>query len=204
MRTARSARLPALAAAVLALACVLVAPTLASASSPAPDATPSYVRDRILVRFRGAPSETDLEIFTGRQFLTFIQYIGLSYPPGLGWYVFRIDDGMDAALVRDLLRKDPMVCNAELVAVGEYVAIGLPDADEAPPCVDLPPSTPPEASETGQTAAGGGVATDRPSEAGHPPGQAAPAAGVYTLLLLSVLLVVGIGAWLGLRPRTRT
>ncbi|NJD29534.1 MAG: hypothetical protein FIA92_14735 [Chloroflexi bacterium] len=181
----------------------LAATSVVLGSSPAPDATSRYVPDRVLVRFRGAPSETDLEIFRGRQFLTFVQYIGLSYPPGLGWYVFRIDDGMDVVLVRDLLRRDPMVCNVELVAIGEYFAIGLPDADEAPACVELRPSTPSQSSETEGPAAGGGTNAGPSDSTSQPLEKVAASTEVLLPILAAILVVVGLASWYRLRLRTR-
>jgi hypothetical protein len=169
------------------------------ASSPASDpADPTYVRDEILVRFREAPSATDLEIFTGRQFLTLVSYLGPDVPPGLGWYRFRIDDGMDAAVVRDLLSNDPMVCEAALIRLGTWDAVGSPAPNDELRCDLPPPSALPEAPTWGEAAAGGDPTTDGPSDAG----QGAPAAGLSVLLLVPLLLVVGLGAWLKLRPRT--
>lgn len=201
MQKARSISLRGLAVALAVVVIALPLPSVVLASSPAPEATSQFAPDQLMVRFRDAPSETDLEIFTGRQFLTFLNYVGLSYPPRLGWYLFRIDDGMDATIVRDLLRKDPMVCNVELVAIGEWFAVGLPDANDALPCVDLPSSTPLEATETQQSAAQGGHAEGL-GPAGQPLREATPTSAVFVLLLGSVLLVA-IASWLRLRSRTK-
>lgn len=203
MLKARSISFRALAVALVAGAVVLTLPSIVLGSSPVPGATSQFAPDRVMVRFRQPPSETDLEIFKGRQFLTPLDYVGLSYPPGLGWYLFHIDDGMDAGLVRDLLRKDPMVCNAELVALGERYAIGLPDANEALPCVELSPSWPPEASATQQPAAGGGTTADGSDPSGQPLSQVTPAVEMLVVLLASVLAVVGIAFWYRLRLRAR-
>lgn len=184
------------------LVLLAAAPSIVLASSPAPQESMRYVSDRVLVRFRGVPSETDLEIFRGRQFLTEVEYIQGDYPLGRGWYVFRIDDGMDALLVRDLLRKDVMVCNAELIALGLRNAVGVPKADEAPPCEDLATQATPY-SDDGSTAAAG----DEPSAAGPGspplPANQAAALGVPTVVVVGITLVATV-AWFGLRGRRRT
>lgn len=180
----------------------VAAPPIALASTPAPLPSIDYAPDRLLVRFRGLVSETDLEMFRGRQFLTMVEYIGLDYPPGLGWYVYRIDDRMDALIVRDLLRKDALVCNAELVARGERHAIGIPKADEAPPCEELAAQATPY-SDYGST---GGAGTE-PSSAGpgslQNPANEAAAPGIPILVVAGSALVA-IVSWLGLHRRRRT
>ena len=201
MQRARSTKVRGLATVLVAVGMAVPLSAVALASSPAPEATSQFAPDQLMVRFRDAPSETDLEIFTGRQFLTFLDYVGLSYPPGLGWYLFRIDDGMDAAIVRDLLWKDPMVCNAELVAIGEWFAVGLPDADDALPCVDLPSSALPEATETQQSAAQGGSAEGL-APSGQPLRETTPTSAVFVLLLGSVLFFA-IASCLRLRSMTK-
>ncbi len=117
-------------------------PAPVAAETPQPSA--AYAPDRIILQFRTAPTETDLEAFEGRHFLSLADYIGLDYPAGEGWYVFHIEDRMDASLVRDLLHADPAVCIAELIPQGERNATtGLPpDREDAPECVPLPSQAP--------------------------------------------------------------
>lgn len=202
MHTVRSTsrlRLAALFLAVLPVA----APAITLGASPAPEGSIRYVPDRVLVRFRGLVSETDLEIFRGRQFLTVVEYIQGDYPPGLGWYVFRIDDGMDARLVRDLLREDTVVCNAELVAVGVRNAIGVPKADEAPPCEELAAqATPPSGDDATVGAAGAEPPLGTPSSTSAADGQAG-ALGLPIIVIGSVFVAV-LASWVGLRARRRT
>lgn len=161
-----------------------------------------YVFDRVLVRFRGVPSETDLEIFRGRQFLTEVEYIQGDYPPGMGWYVFRIDDGMDALLVRDLLRKDALVCNAELIALGQRNAIGVPKADEAPPCEELAAQATPYSDDGSASGAGDEPSSASPGSSPIPANQAA-ALGIPILVVVGIALVATV-SWFGLRGRRRT
>lgn len=184
---------------VAVLVAVTITPALPSASlgaDPAPGATIRYEPDLIAVRFRQAPSETDLEIFMGRQFLMLEYYVGLSHPPGLGWYVFHIEDGMDALIVRELLRKDPTVCKVALATLGERVAVGSPEPDPEDPrlCDDVPAATQPPAAER-QPAAGSGAGEARPTLAA----QLVPASttnsdrdALVPLLILMLLLVGGL------------
>ncbi len=114
MRRARSSSLASRALIVLATIAFLAGrPAATAAETPQPSA--SYAPDRIIVLFRTAPTDTELEAFEGRQFLSLAAYIGLDYPPREGWDVFHIEDRMDASLVRGLLHADPLVCLAELI-----------------------------------------------------------------------------------------
>lgn len=128
---------------VLALVCLSASAQVGLASTLAPEATVlpgSYAPDRVMIQFRADPSKTELEAFQARQFLELLDYFGTGYPPGEGWYLFRIADAMDPVIVRDLLRaEDPWVCNAELVALGVRHAIKWPPDPTGPlPCVPLP------------------------------------------------------------------
>lgn len=130
---------------VFALGCLSASATVGLASTPGSDPTDgasSYAADRVMIQFRAAPSDSEFEAFQARQFLQLLDYFGTGYPPGEGWYLFRIADGMDPVIVRDLLRaEDPWVCNAELVALGVRHAIKWPPDPTGPlPCVPLPSS----------------------------------------------------------------
>jgi hypothetical protein len=124
---------------------VLLAGRPAVTTAETPEPSVPYAADRIIVLFRSAPTESDLEAFEARHFLSLVDYIGLDYPEGAGWYVFHIEDRMDAGLVRGLLHGDPVVCLAELIPQGErHATTGLPPGQEdAPDCVPLasPPPT---------------------------------------------------------------
>lgn len=202
MRTVRS--MSRLGLTILVLAILSMAtPAITFGASPAPEESIRYVPDRVLVRSRGAVSETDLETFRGRHFMTVVGYIQGDYPSGLGWYVFKIDDGMDALIVRDLLRKDTMVCNAELVAVGVRHAIGVPEADEAPSCEELAAQATLPSDDEGSIR---GAGKERPS--GSPGSSNAPAsrAGAIGLPLIVIggILAVALASWVGLRSRGGT
>lgn len=143
MRRARSSSLTSRALIVLATIAFLAGrPAATAAETPQP--TASYAPDRIIVLFRTAPTDTELEAFEGRQFLSLAAYIGLDYPPREGWYVFHIEDRMDASLVRGLLHADPIVCLAELIPQGErHATTGTPPGrEDAPDCVPLPSPAP--------------------------------------------------------------
>lgn len=184
---------------VVVLVLLGAAPSIVLGSSPDPQESMRYVTDRILVRFRGVPSETDLEILRGRQFLTEVEYIQGDYPPRMGWYVFRIDDGRDALIVRDLLRKDALVCNAELVARGERHAIGIPKADEAPPCEASAAQATPYSDDGSTGRAGTEPSSVGPGSLPFPANQAA-APGI-PILVVAGSAFVAIVSWLGLRRR---
>ncbi len=97
-----------------------------------------------------------------------------------------------------------MICDATLIPLGSWNAVGPPELDEELPCECPAPSALPE------------VPTQEPGRAGRrrgqygeraepdPSGEGAPAVGAC-VLLLSVVLVGGLGAsfWLRLRPKTR-
>ena len=112
------------------------------------------------------------------------------------------DDGMDALVVRDLLRKDGLVCNAELVARGERHAIGIPKTDEAPPCEELAAQATPYSDDGSTGSAGTEPSSAGPGSLQNPANQAA-APGIPILVVAGSALVA-IVSWLGLRRRGRT
>lgn len=171
---------------LLAVVLPLGRPGLVAAETPPP--TPSYAADRILVRFRAPLSDAELGAFEARQFLSQVDYIGLDYPDGEGWFVFRIEDRMEADLVRELLQRDPAVCNAELIPRGErHATTGAPPGkDEAPQCVPLPSTLPtllPIPADIQGGAAGG--------SSNRSPAGATGAASEPLVLVLAALAIVG-------------
>ncbi|NJD30147.1 MAG: hypothetical protein FIA92_17925 [Chloroflexi bacterium] len=93
-----------------------------------------YVRDQVMARFRAPPTDSDLAEFAARHGVEVLDYVGLGTPEGLGWYRFQVGAGVDVIAVRDRLRLDPVICIAELIALGQRDAIGAED-DEQASCV---------------------------------------------------------------------
>lgn len=170
---------------------MLMAGRPAAAAPETPQPSAAYAVDRIIVIFRTAPSETDLEAFQARHFLSLVDYIGLDYPDRAGWYVFRIEDRMDASLVRGLLHADPAVCLAELIPQGQRNATtgDPPGQEDVPDCVPLPSPPPtllPMPTDLDSASQGGLLGTPTGS-----PGNGDPTLGVIALLA-GAALVLGV------------
>lgn len=96
---------------------VLALAALGSAgATPAP--TPSYVPDQLIVEFYRPPTDVQMEIFQARYLLELDHRLyGQSE-----LYLFRILDGLDAALKQPFVAEDPLVCRVYLNALGRLAA----------------------------------------------------------------------------------
>jgi hypothetical protein len=163
-------------------------PVAGTSPTPTPTSAYGYVSDRLLVRFREAPSQSELEAFASRWRLEVVAYLGAGYAPGEGWFSFRIVDGADASLRLEAILADAGVCNAARVAKSTWDAIGT-EAPADDTCLPLPsPSATAQPSRSAVPAE-----TSSPSPVGVPASPSTPSPGDRSFAVILGILALAVG-----------